>query len=572
MTSKTSLLAKGKVSAKGVSLSLAVATGCLIQAPAQALQWDLDNGASLRIDNKVSVGAAWRVEERDPDLVGLQNGGNAFSVNTDDGNLNFDKGDLTSLAAKILTDWSYTTKKFSAVARTRAIYDYVYNDDDPKQDGRPALPEKTQDQLGLDIEVLDAYLSSDFQLGNYDTTIKLGKRVLNWGEATFIPGGINFDALDVAKLRTPGAELREAFLPSTMVNAYIDLNDSLSLESFYQYGHQETRPDPRGSYFSTNDSVSPGADYVMLRFGQVPELDPNFTVARGNDADPDDHGQGGVAFRYYTDRFNGLELGLYAVNYHSRLPLISAVSATSLPTTGSYFVEYPEDIRLYGLSFNTNIGDWAVSGEYAFREDMPLQIDNIELLYAALGAPDQLDPVGPGSYIQGYRRFNVSQATIAGIRSYGQAFPWANDWIVIAEAGINHVHHMPSEDELRLEGPGTSLKGGTDTLGASPAQQQGGYPTASSWGFRLISRLSFLSVFNGINMYPRLVLFKDVNGTTPGPGGAFVEGRTSGALGLTTELFDNFEFDVNYARFWGGGNFNQVHDRDFVSATFKYSF
>lgn len=557
---------------KQLSLCLAMSAGAFIAAPAQALQWEWDNGNQLKIDTKLSAGVAWRVEERDPNQVGVTNGGSAFSVNTDDGNLNFDKGDLTSAAIKALTDWNLDTQYGSFTARTRLLYDHVYNDDEPKKNGRPALSDETQDQLGFDFEFLDAYYTKDFQLGSRDATIKLGKRVLNWGEATFIPGGINFDALDVAKLRTPGAELREAFLPSTVANGYIDLNDSVSIEGFYQYGHQETRPDPRGSYFSTNDFISPGADFVMLRFGLVEEGDPDFTIARRSDRDPDDHGQGGVAFRYYTERFNGLELGLYAVNYHSRLPLISGIAKNGPPTTGGYFVEYPEDIRLYGLSFNTSLGDWAVSGEYAFREDMPLQIDDVELLYAALGAPDQLDAVAPGSYIQGYRRFNVSQATLAGIRSYGKAFPGADDWLVLIEAGVNHVHGMPDEDELRFEGPGTRLKGGTDTLGASPGQQQGGFATSSSWGLRFVTRLQFNNVVENLNINPRLVIFKDVNGTTPGPGGAFIEGRTAGSLGLNFVMFSDYELDLNYARFWGGGDFNLVNDRDFASATFKYSF
>ena len=37
---------------------------------------------------------------RDPHLVGLVNGGSAFSINNDNGDLNFDKGDFTSLAAR----------------------------------------------------------------------------------------------------------------------------------------------------------------------------------------------------------------------------------------------------------------------------------------------------------------------------------------------------------------------------------------------------------------------------------------------------------------------------------------
>ena len=40
---------------------------------------------------------------------------------------------------------------------------------------------------------------------------------------------------------------------------------------------------------------------------------------------------------------------------------------------------YPEDIKLYGFSFNTTIGTTAVSGEMSYRQDEPIQIDDTEL-------------------------------------------------------------------------------------------------------------------------------------------------------------------------------------------------
>ncbi|MGG1968366.1 DUF1302 family protein [Pseudomonas aeruginosa] len=35
-------------------------------------------------------------------------------------------------------------------------------------------------------------------------------------------------------------------------------------------------------------------------------------------------------------------------------------------STGYYFIDYPEDIRLYGLSFQTNIGSTSVAGELSY--------------------------------------------------------------------------------------------------------------------------------------------------------------------------------------------------------------
>ena len=54
------------------------------------------------------------------------------------------------------------------------------------------------------------------------------------------------------------------------------------------------------------------------------------------------------------------------------------------PGTARYIIEYPEDIQLYGVSFNAEIGATGISlqGEVSYREDVPLQVDDVELLLA----------------------------------------------------------------------------------------------------------------------------------------------------------------------------------------------
>src|SRR5690606_2988147 len=95
-------------------------------------------------------------------------------------------------------------------------------------------------------------------------------------------------------------------------------------------------------------------------------------VPRGGDRDARDEGQWGLALRWLGDE---AEYGVYAMNYHSRLPylgfttpdaadiglaaslplggLSGPLASTSLLGNSQYFFEYPEDIRLYGLSFAT---------------------------------------------------------------------------------------------------------------------------------------------------------------------------------------------------------------------------
>jgi len=52
--------------------------------------------------------------------------------------------------------------------------------------------------------------------------------------------------------------------------------------------------------------------------------------------------------------------------------------------TGSYFVEYPKDIDMFGASFNTDLGTTGISlqGEISYKRNVPLQVDDVELLFA----------------------------------------------------------------------------------------------------------------------------------------------------------------------------------------------
>lgn len=566
-----------RVTFKSQALLASASLGLVYAGTASAFLFDVGDVA-WRIDSELTAGASVRMEEQNPGLIGTTNGGTKTSVNADDGNLNFEKGDLVSAAIKLTTDWSAQGENIGFAARTRILHDRVYDEHRPLQDGRPALKKETRDKLGNNFQAAEAYFVGTLDLDGHDTIVKVGRKILNWGESIFTPGGVNIDAVEVSNLRAPGAKIRDAFIGSDMINVFVDLTDNLGFEGFVQVGHTETEPDAHGSFHSTSDLL----DIAMLRFGAAAENDPDFTVLRLEDRNVRAGGQAGMSLRYYLDVANGIDIGMYFANYHSRVPLASGQAKNGPPSTARYFFEYPEDNQMLGVSANGIMGDWSVYGELAHHIGLPLQIDDVELLYAGVGAADQLDAdpntpgtqqFAPGAYIRGYQRQDVSQLTIGGLRSLGsESLLWADSMVFGFEVAANTVHDMPSEDELRFDGPGTSLKGGTDTLGASPGQQVGGYATDFSWGYKLIARLNYFAVADIANLVPRLVFFHDVEGVTPGPTATFVEGRRSAALGLTMEFTPNLDVDLSYAAFFGAGNANLRNDRDNASLTVAYRF
>ena len=121
---------------------------------------------------------------------------------------------------------------------------------------------------------------------------------------------------------------------------------------------------------------------------------------------------------------------------------------------------------------------------------------------------------------------------------------------------------------LRYEGEGTDTGGGLDvgdvfsspflpsppyppgTLSGlftmpgavrNPLTLSDGFPTQFSWGYRIAARADYNSAFGTpITLSPRIAFNHDVNGTTPGPGGNFLEGRKSGTVGV----------EANYLKSW----------------------
>jgi hypothetical protein len=423
--------------------------------------------------------------------------------------------------------------------------------------------------------------------------------------------------------------LRDALLPVGAVKVSLKPSANTSVEGFYQFTWEDLKIDPVGSYFSTSDLAGAGAEKVMLGFGAVPDSVPvghrplppsnspiGTAVPRVDAEEPSEQGQYGAAVRYLAEGLGGTEFGLYFVNYHSRLPLIMANTgtATGLLTgnyaaTASYFLTYPEDIELLGASFNTQLGRTgiALQGEVSHRWRVPLQVDDVELLFAALSplrllppipqlAPiigagrlfasnNQLGAFGFSETISGYRRFDTTQVQVTGTKAFSN-FLWADQMVLVGELGWGTIHGFPDTGTLRLEAPGTYTSGNAvfTQAGVQPATQlTETFVTESAWGYVLAGRFDYNNAFAAVNVIPRFSFAQDVNGVSPGPGGNFIEGRKAFTAGLGFQYRFNYEFDISYTDFFGAevdgdaaarlaGRYNLINDRDFIAINFKYSF
>lgn len=614
------------------------------------------------LDTTLSIGASSRLNDPYRTYYGTTAGGLQDSVNADDGNLNYRKG-IFSLAGKATSDVEFKYKNWRAFARATYLYDA---ENERGTRARTPLSAEAKDQVGQDFRLLDAFIVGQFDLGDMPLDLRIGSQVLSWGESTFIQNGINvINPIDVARIRAPGAELKEALMPVPMVSFSVGLSENITLEGFYQVGWQETEIDPTGTYFSTNDFAGIGGSRVYLGFGAVADTTPYGFVTRGPDDWAKDSGQWGLAARILAPNLNSTEFGFYMINYHSRLPLISArtptspisssyvlatasslaqanlapaminagfpaanvpaalstlvgaaltnVPAAALPATlqpfypaalsiassartlgffqsaatGNYLIEYPEDIRLYGASFNTDVGTSGISlqGEVSYKVGQPLQVDDVELLFAALssinpayGPNNQLgDYIGRlATRVQGWKRKDVWQAQFTATKVLDGIFG-ASQWLVLGEAGATLVPHLADKNLLRFDGSGTFTGGSAAYMAASG---NGAFPTTPldafaddfSWGYQVATRLDYNNTFFGLNMSPSLAFSHDVSGNTPLPLGNFLRGRKSLTMAVEFTYLNAWACELRYVEYFGAGRYNLLGDRDFVSATIKYSF
>ncbi len=594
--------------------TIALAAAAFAAAPQAFALGYQSNGVELRVDSKFTVGGAWRVARPDSRYIGISNGGEAYSTNNDDANLAFDKGDLIASVAKLTSDATLTYKNYGVFVRGSYLYNDALKDKryfNPANYGQPGKEaptseyhEKTQDvrdRVGNDADLLDAYVYGSNSIAGRTLSYKVGRQILNWGESTLVQNGLNsLVAADANQLRVPGYDINEALKPAGMVFAGLDLIENVSVEAFYQFEWRRTDPDAVGTPFSTNDFVGIGGTRANISFGIPGENDIGSSIPRIDDATPQNGGQYGAALRFFIPQLNGIDLALYAANYHSRLPLISGHSGSEplRPFGSDYFIEYPEDIRMYGLSFNSTL-PWglALQGEYSYKDGQPLQIDDVEILLTGLGIPSQIEPTLGGAsgqqYIKGWRRHNVSQIDFSLSRVFGPAKWLANDQtIVVAEFGYDYVHDLPGNATLRYEAPGTFTPGydpasdgavrGGFLVGRGKVNADGSredlpantanYATSASWGYKLLARLSYNNVIGAVGIDPTIRFDHDVSGYTPTPLGNFIEGRKQLAISMGWNYHGAWSGDVGYVMYMGGAGQNLLADRDYVEASVQYSF
>ncbi|MBL3556349.1 MULTISPECIES: DUF1302 domain-containing protein [Marinobacter] len=545
---------------RNLTFSVAIA-GLALCNGASAMTIDTGN-RDIRMSwaNTLKYSAAWRVEDQDASVADNSIG---VQANTNDGDLNFDKG-LISNRLDVLSELNFTYKrKYGFRLSGAAWYDSVYNTShdnpgalggalyNPRSADTDEFTEDTEELHGRDAELLDAFVFGNFHLGRQSINAKAGRFTQLYGESLFF--GSNGVAaaqtsLDLVKaLSVPNSRFQEILRPVNQISAQLQLNQNLSFGAYYQLEWRETRLPASGSYFSFADFIDDGGETIILGPGQ--------SVFRGDDQDASDNGQFGAQVKFKAGEY---DFGLYAAQYHDKMPQFYVRPGVNVQpgSIGDYLLTYAEDIKMVGASASTLIGDMNVSAEVSFRDDMPLVASGNTVILPGNTAADNEDnaayPVG--------RTFH---ANLSAVNVFNEGLFW-DGATLLAEVAFNR----------RL-----SISENGDQLDPSA--------TRDATAMQFLFTPEYFQVAPGLDLKTPIGASYGVDGRSSVNGALFPSERGGNlSLGVTADYQRTWQAGLNYTHYYGSSgsiikydtaapelSYKNFHgDRDFISLTVQRTF
>lgn len=546
----------------------AIAAVCLllVSGAGHALKIETES-LSGNFDSTIGVGTGVRLKNPSPSLILSGNTGGPAGIAApvssglgDQGNLNYGRGDpfttylkgshelLLGLPAGIRflgrVNW---VRDFSATQTTG----WQSVQSAPPGVGTDGLPAASRDDLKTKTRLLDLWLSKSFDIGEQEARVRVGNQVINWGESIITPGGINAtNPVDVMRLSQPGAQLKEGILPTPTISFATGLADGVNAEVYMQTSWKSSYLPPVGSYWSVVNGLGKGKEA--------------FGVSEKN---AKDSGQWGAALRWQPTDLP-VDLGVYALNYHDKTPQVT-LDQTTFATT----LVYPEDRKLFGISANFPVGDWAVGTELSYRPKDAVFLNPNTTGCASQGGKCWVDQEKLQWHLTGLKQLYPGNA-----RGFLDAVG-ANSGLILAELVVIHY-----PDLKKTSGPDVIAAGGWGWGNASApgfdpvdaAIRTVAVGTKTSAGLNLDLSLTYDgNLLPGWQVTPGAFMSWALAGRTPNIQGTWMKGAMAGNLYLNfTKNPATWQLGVNYAFFRGGSSvFDQVlSDRDFVGAYANFNF
>jgi len=375
---------------------------------------------------------------------------------------------------------------------------------------------------------------------------------------------------------------QETRIPVPQVFARLGIAESTSVEGFYQFHFERNALNECGTFYSGADWVEDGCNAIV--FGNQTdrtEIATDNFVHRSPNVMPSNTGQLGIGLTRSVEEW-ATRFGVYLTQFHSRTGYSGFVKSqrpTGAPyVPGSpdglnptYYTEWPENIRMLGLTFETTFKGGTAFGELTYRPNQPLQFNAADLLNAVVSdtSPtllrDRANALPPGGILTGFERHKAVQLQLGAVGQVPGVLGAAGmNWG--AEVVYKAIPDLPDPDVLRFGRSDVFGQGPVNGVCPPPAVPSqctsDGYVSRSAWGFRTVLGLRYANVAEGVDLIPSMLFGLDMSGWSGD--GAIVQGRRLAALSLRANFKSGFVADIAWLPTWGG-TYNNQRDRSSVA-------
>ena len=529
---------------------------------------------AVKWDNTVRVSAGWRVEEIDDAL------GDNFQY--DESDYKFEDGDMVAQRLDLYSELDIIWRgDYGARVAVAGWYDPVYDDTDVAQNPRPCavtwdgtacvdLPSSYRNKEYSDLtedfylgpygEVLDAFVFANHTVGQVPLSLKAGQLTTYWGMSLFYPGGIaqSQHPIDGRKgAANPGSEVKELFLPLTQINLQAQLSPTIAVEMQYYFDWANTRSPEGGTFLAPADLTMQGPDQL----GGDPRASAN--LPRRAPLEPDDQqGNWGVNFKFNPDFLRGQTVGVYYREFDEKVPWVFlALPTMDHPKDLGYRAVYAENTKLAGVSFDGQIGQWAVGGEVGYHMDTGLK--STGFAFAEDGA-----------------RGDTWHALVNAIYLLDRGALWDTGNLVL-ELTYDRLDDVTENENLfvRVDHGNTCTIG----RGGPPGSWRDNCATKDAWGLNVRFAPQWLQVLPSLDVQMPISYQTGLDGNSAISAYGVNEDATTLSIGVQLDYKVIHRLSVEYADYFskrhtvndvavsGNGNYG-VTDRGRVMVTYKVAF
>jgi hypothetical protein len=631
----------GRVSVRdrviGMRIALGLLAGVGVNGAALAGSfdfWDIQGEYKAT----VSYSGAMRMEDPDEALIngpidpfrtvlpsasnpfpGFTNSGLPQTINYDDGNRNFEKGDLVNNRLSLFTEVQMRRENYGMVLSGDVFSDESYNDKNANKS--PDTINKTEGDTnefssaagrfsGKRARLLEAYVYGDWALfdDKYFLNVRLGEHVVGWGESLFNSGlQLAMGRADATRAFVPGAEIKEILLPHNQISGTLALSPELSVMAYKKFEFDPTEIFPVGHFFSPTDVVGPGAEFVygsqnpafadgcvglfpapldvICRPPGLPpgiggpllNAPPRIIVPRGEDINPDKDGQWGLGASYQLTP--SLNLGLYHIRYHSPNPTVRLnMGFAFIGSAPPALLGLPPGAN---IDLTTGLINQTVPTSYQveYFGDIKMTTLSVSTVVGGISVTGELSQrdgidVQARSVISGvtspiFTPGKVNQLLLSALYV-------SNPKLILDEiAVIGELAHFRVEDFEPIQAqPGIIPDGNGDVL----------FTDDKSTGMQMLALGKKRNAFPGWDLLTTFSygeIFKGNPPITGAFGSLFGEGESRISLGAGFQYLQNFEVGVSYNWFKGDAEArmadsyavpqNPFVDRDYATLNIKYN-